>query len=127
MRLLTLGSAWMTVGALNLILLVASAVHDPGVLQPALFVLVNVLHLGLVVSSPLLGTWYWRAGRRWLGVVFWGNLVALEVSAVVRVTWGIFPPLVLFGADVTWLNLYLICLARDHARLYRAEDGAARG
>ena len=122
MRWLTLISAWLTVGALNLILLVGAAVHDPKVLQPALFVLVNVLHLGLVVSSPLLGIWYWRAGPRWLGVVFWINLVALEVSAVVRVVWGIFPPLVLFGADLYWLNLYLVCLARDHDRLYRARS-----
>ncbi len=121
MRLLTLGSAWMTVGALNLILLVGAAVRDPKVLQPALFVPVMVLHLGLIVSSPLLGIWYWRAGLRWLGVVFWMNLVALEVSAVVRVVWGIFPPWVLFGADLYWLNLYLVCLARHHDRPYRAK------
>ena len=101
--------------------------RDPDSIRPVLDGVVHAIHLGLIVSSPLLAAWYWRAGTRWLGVAFGMNLVALGVSAVVRAAWGILPPWVLFGADVYWLNLYLVCLTRDHARLYRAEDGAARG
>ncbi len=122
MRWLTLISSATLILALNAILLLGATFPDADSIRPALNGLVHLIHLGLVVSSPLLAAWYWRAGPRWLGVVFGMNLAALAVSAVARVTWGILPPLVLFGADVTWLNLYLVCLARDHARLYRAED-----
>ena len=120
MRWLTLISSATLIVALNAILLLGATFPDADSIRPVLNGVVHLIHLGLVVSSPLLGIWYWRAGSRWLGVAFGMNLVVLAVSAVVRVAWGIFPPLVLFGADVTWLNLYLVCLARDHDRFYRA-------
>ena len=85
MRRLTFISSATLILALDLILLVGAAMHAPEVRAPALFVLANIIHLGLVVSSPLLGLWYWREGPRWLGVVFWilGDLVD-ELTGVPR-------------------------------------------
>ena len=111
----------MTVAALNLILLLGAVVRDLDSIRPALDWLIHLTDLTLVVSSSLLDFWAWRSGRRLLGIVFGLNLVAFAVAAGLRPGGYIFPPLVLFAADLYWLNLYLVCLARHWELIYRAE------
>ena len=119
MRWISLISSFVLILGLNLILLLGAVVPDADSIRPVLNGLVHLIHLSLVVSSSLLGLWFWRVGLCWLGIVFGLNLVVFAISAGLRPGGFIFPPWVLFGADLYWLNLYLVCLARHGESLYR--------
>ncbi len=121
MRWASLISSVVLILALNAVLLIAATVRDLDSIRPTWDGLVHTIDLSLLTSSLLLGLWFWRVGQRGLGVVFAGNLVVLGVAAILRVEGYIFPPMVLFGADVYWLNLYLVCLARHGEALYRVD------
>jgi hypothetical protein len=96
----------VTVAALDLILLIGAG-DEP----PAWFgVLVLVMDGSLVASSVTLGVAFLGRGRRVLGVLFLGNLVVMLGALVVRASGLQFPRAVLFGADLYWLNLYLVGL-----------------
>ena len=74
--------------------------------------LVLVLDVSLVASSLLLGVGFARGKHRWLSGLFLANLAIFGVAAVLRMSGLAFRPAVMFAADLYWLNLYLIVLAR---------------
>jgi hypothetical protein len=96
----------VTVAALDLILL-AGAGDEP----PVWFgILVLVMDVSLLASSVTLGTVLLARGRRLLGALFLGNLAVMLGALVLRTSGVEFPRAVPFGADVYWLNLYLLGL-----------------
>ena len=64
----------VTVAALNLILLIGAGGEPP----PWFGALVLAMDLSLIASSVALGVAFLRRGRRLLGLLFLGNLVALS-------------------------------------------------
>ena len=122
MRWMTLISSAILILALNTLLLLGATFPDADSIRPTLNGVIVVFEVALLVSSGLLGSWYWRIGPRWLGVVFGGNIAVSAFGMIFRLAGGVFPALVLFGADLYWLNLYLVCLARDFDRLGRIGD-----
>jgi hypothetical protein len=102
----------LTIVTLDLILLLGAAVHDRASIQPFFNGLVVALDLSLVSSSGLLGYLFARQGRLILATVFFLNIGLFMVAFVLRVSGVTFSPLLLFGADLYWLCLYLVCLTR---------------
>ena len=108
----------VTILSLDTILLLGAVVHDPQSIRLVLNGLVAVLDLSLVSSSGLLGLFFMKHRSRFLGAVFFLN-IGIFVVAFILTTSGVrFPPIVLFAADIYWLNLYLICLARYSDRIF---------
>src|SRR4051794_14308594 len=94
----------VTIASLDTILLLGAAVHDPQSIGPVFDGLVAVMDLSLVASSGLLGLLCLKHRSRFLGAVFLLN-IGLFVVAFVLTTSGVrFPPIVLFAADIYWLN-----------------------
>jgi hypothetical protein len=101
-----------TILSLNLILLLGAGVRDPRSIRPLFGGLVMVMDLSLVSSSVLLGFLFARRRNTPLAALFFLNL-GLFAVAFILVAFGVrFHPLLLYAADLYWLNLYLICLAR---------------
>jgi hypothetical protein len=102
----------LTILSLDLILLLGAATPDARSVRPYFGALVAVMDLSLVASSPLLGHFFLKHRSRFLGAAFLLNLGIFAV-ALVLVTSGVrFTPIVLFAADVYWLNLYLIGIVK---------------
>ena len=102
----------VTVLALDLILLLGAGVQDQESIRPVFGGLVMVMDLSLVSSSSLLGFRFARRGNRRLAALFFLN-IGLFVVAFFFVASGVrFHPLLLYAADLYWLNLYLVCLTR---------------
>ena len=102
----------LTILFLDLILLLGAVVHDPQSLRPYFGALVAVMDLSLVASSGLLGLFFLKHHSRSLGAAFLLN-IGLFAAAFILVTSGIrFPPILLFAADIYWLNLYLIGITK---------------
>ena len=108
MKHLTALLSILTILSLDLILLLGALEHDLQSVQPVFNGLVAVMDLSLVSSSALLGLILMRHGARVLGAVFLLNIV-IFAAAFVLVGSGVrFSRVLLFGADIYWLNLYLI-------------------
>jgi hypothetical protein len=107
MRIVGVVLGVITVVALDLILLIGAGGEPP----PWFGALVLVMDLSLIASSVALGVTFLRSGRRLLGLLFLANLVVMLVALILRVSGVQFPRTVLFGADLYWLNLYLVGLA----------------
>jgi hypothetical protein len=83
-------------------------VPDAQSVWPYFGALVAVVDVSLVASSGLLGHFFLKHRSRFLGAAFLLNIGIFAV-ALVLVTSGVrFAPIVLFAADVYWLNLFLI-------------------
>jgi hypothetical protein len=76
-------------------------------------VLVLLMDLGLVTSSLLLTYLFWRERRLKWAVLFAFNLVIMAGASAVRTGGAELSPLILFAADLYWLQLYLVCLLRE--------------
>ena len=108
MKYLTASLSILTILSLDLILLLGAVEHDPQSVRPYFNGLVAVMDLSLVASSGLLGLFFLRHRSRFLGAVFLLN-IGIFVAAFILVASGVrFTPVLLFGADIYWLNLYLI-------------------
>lgn len=107
----------LVVASLDAILLVGAAGPDLGVPPGLIGGLVPVLDVALVASSLLLGLGFARRRQAFLSALFFGNVALFVVAAALRVTGFIFRPAVLFAADLYWLHLYLIVLARHWRRI----------
>ena len=108
MKYLTALLSILTILSLDLILLLGALEHDLQSVRPVFNGLVAVMDLSLVSSSALLGLIFMRHGARVLGAVFLLNIV-IFAAAFVLVGSGVrFSRVLLFGADIYWLNLYLI-------------------
>jgi hypothetical protein len=71
-----------------------------------------VMDLSLVSSSGLLGFHF--AGRRnkLFAALFFLNISLFGVAFILRAFGVRLHPLLLYAADLYWLNLYLVCLTR---------------
>ena len=108
MKYLAASLSLLTILSLDLILLLGAAVHDPQSVRPYFDALVAVMDLSLVASSGLLGLFFLKHHSRFLGAAFLLN-IGIFVVAFVLVASGVrFTPILLFAADIYWLNLYLI-------------------
>jgi len=112
MRSATILLSLATILSLNLLLLLGAAVEDPDSIRRVLNGLVVVLDLSLVSSSGLLGVFFMRRRCRILGALFLLNILIFGVAVILRISGVRFPPVLLFAADLYWLNLYLIGLTR---------------
>jgi hypothetical protein len=98
----------LTVLCLDLVLLLGAAVPDTQSIRPYFNALVAVMDLSLVSSSGLLGLFFLKHHSRFLGAAFLLNIGIFAV-AFLLVTSGVrFARILLFAADIYWLNLYLI-------------------
>jgi hypothetical protein len=98
----------LTIISLDLILILGAAVPDTQSIRPYFGALVAVMDLSLVASSGLLGHFFLTHRFRLLGAAFLLKIGIFAV-ALVLVTSGVrFTPILLFAADIYWLNLYLI-------------------
>jgi hypothetical protein len=102
----------VTIIAVELILLVGASVKDTESVQRFFDGLILIFDLSLVSSSGLLGVLFARRSNRLLATLFFLNIGVFVVAIIVRSVGILFPPLLLFAADLYWLNLYLVCLAR---------------
>jgi hypothetical protein len=102
----------LTILALDLILVLGAAAHDPRSIRPYFGVLVPVMDLSLVASSGLLGLFFLKHRSRFLGAAFLLNLGIFAVALILVTSGARFTPILLFAADVYWLNLYLIGIVR---------------
>ena len=103
----------VTIVSLNIILILGAVIEEPQSRSRALSGPVVVLDLSLVSSSGLLGILFHKRHHRFLGAIFLTNIGILGVAYVVRSLGVHFPPWLLYGADIYWLNLYLICSTRN--------------
>lgn len=108
MKYLAASLSILTILSLDLILVLGAAVHDPRSIRPYFGALVAVMDLSLVASSGLLGHFFLKHRSRFLAAAFLLNIGIFAV-AFLLVTSGVrFAPILLFAADIYWLNLYLI-------------------
>jgi hypothetical protein len=109
---ITIALSLATIIALNLILLLGAGIQDPRSIRPLFGGLVAAMDLSLVSSSCLLGFRFARRRNKLPAALFFLN-IGLFVAAFLLVAFGVrFHPLLLYGADLYWLNLYLVCLTR---------------
>lgn len=120
MRHATLILSIVTILSLDLILLLGAVEKDPGSIRPVLNGLVAVIDLSLVSSSCLLGFLFLRRRSSVLAAVFFLNIVIFVVAFILRSSGVVFPPVMLFLADIYWLNVYLICLSWKFNTLFRS-------
>jgi hypothetical protein len=73
-------------------------------------ILVLVMDISLVASSLLLGYLFARKRQRLWVVLFFLNLLIMLTALVLKLNSIAFSPFLLFGADIYWLNIYLVCL-----------------
>ena len=113
-----------TILSLNLILLLGAGLQDRQPIRSLFGGLVMVMDLCLVSSSGLLGFHFARRRSKLLATLFFLNLGLFLVAFILVASGVLFHPLVLYAADLYWLNLYLVCLAR-HWRTVVAFPGTA--
>jgi hypothetical protein len=102
----------LTILSLDLIFLLGALEHELQSAQSVFNGLVAVMDLSLVTSSALLGLIFMRLGARVLGALSLLNIV-IFMAALILVGSGVrFSRVLLCGADIYWLNLYLICAAK---------------
>ncbi len=109
--------ALVVVVSLNVILLLGAAGEDMGAPPAVLGGSVAIFDVSLVGSSIMLGLTFSRLKRGFLSALFFGNLILFIVAAAARVAGISFRPAVLFAADLYWLNVYLVVLARHWGQL----------
>jgi hypothetical protein len=109
--------ALIVVVSLNVILLLGAAGADMGAPAGVLAASVAIFDVSLVVSSLLLGLTFAKLKRAHLSALFFGNLALFIVAAAVRLSGISFRPAVLFAADLYWLNVYLVVLARHWGQI----------
>ena len=112
MKYLAASLSILTILALDVILVLGAAVHDPRSIRPYFGVLVAVMDLSLVASSGLLGLFFLKHRSRFLGAAFLLNLGIFAVALILVTSGARFTSILLFAADVCWLNLYLIGIVR---------------
>src|SRR3954466_3059637 len=117
MRFLIASLSVVTIVSLDTILLLGAAMHDADSIRPVFNWLVAVMDLSLVASSGLLGLFFLKHRSRFLGAVFLLNICLFVVALVLTTSGFRFSPIVLFAADIYWLNLYLVCLAKYSDRI----------
>jgi hypothetical protein len=96
----------VTVAALDLILLIGAS----GEPLQWFGILVPVLDMSLLASSITFGIAFFRRGNRLFGSLFLANPLILLVALMLRISGVQFSRALLFGADLYWLNLYLVGL-----------------
>lgn len=109
--------ALIVVVSLNVILLLGSAGEDMGAPAGILGGSVAIFDVSLVVSSIVLSITFARLKRGLLSALFFGNLALFIVAAAARVSGISFRPAALFAANLYWLNVYLVVLARHWGQL----------
>jgi hypothetical protein len=109
--------ALIVVVSLNVILLLGSAGEDMGAPAGILGGSVAIFDVSLVVSSIVLSLAFARLKLGLLSALFFGNLALFIVAAAARVSGISIRPAVLFAADLYWLNVYLVVLARHWGQL----------
>ncbi len=102
MRVASVTFGLVTVAALDMVLLLG-ATGEP----PWFGTLVMVMDITLIVSSILLGVVFLRDGKTVLASLFLSNLGLMLAAMLIRAYGLRLTPMVLFGADVYWLNLYI--------------------
>jgi hypothetical protein len=117
--------ALIVVVSLNVILLLGAAGEDMGAPAGALAASVVIFDVSLVVSSLMLGLTFAKLKRAHLSALFFGNLALFIVAAAARVSGISFRPAALFAADLYWLNVYLVVLARHWGQI--AHQGVNSG
>lgn len=113
MRKLSVALMLVTVLSLNAILLIVDGVGTDVMGHNKYFgLLVNVMYLGLIVSSLLQAYLNWQQHRVIWTAVFLANLLLVLVPMTLKVA-GLttISPLFLVGLDLYWLNLYIFYLA----------------
>ena len=102
----------LTIASLNTILLFGAVVRDPESIRTVFNGVVLVIDLSLVSSSLLLGFLFFKHHASFLSSLFLLNVVLFIVASILRIRGAVFPPILLYGADLYWLNLYLVVLSR---------------
>ena len=102
----------LTILCLDLILLFGAAVPDTQSIRPYFNALVAVMDLSLVSSSGLLGLFFLKHHFRFLGAAFLLNIGIFAVAFVLVTSGFRFARILLFAADIYWLNLYLIGITK---------------
>jgi hypothetical protein len=111
MKSLSLILALVVITSLNAILLWGAGTAGNVVGSNSMFgILVLALDVSLVASSFLLGYLFWREHRVAWATLFFTNLLMMMVALVLKLTNTGLSSFVLFGADLYWLDLYLVCL-----------------
>lgn len=105
MRVLAVVLGVVTTAALDLILLIGTGREPP----PWFGLLVLMMDLSLIGSSVALGIVFLGRGHR-LAALFLGNRPVMLVALALRMLEVPIPRAALFGADLYWLNLYLVGL-----------------
>ncbi|HWE36063.1 MAG TPA: hypothetical protein VG406_05770 [Isosphaeraceae bacterium] len=100
----------VVIACLNAILLIGAAFPGRADLKPAFDATILAFDLALVSSSLLLGIFFARRRQRVMAVVFFANVGIEALALIYRGTGRTFSPLALFGADLYWLQLYVIVL-----------------
>jgi hypothetical protein len=88
-------------------------------------ILVMVMDVSLVISSSWLGFLFLRARRIVWASLFFANLLAMAIALIFKLNGISLSSFVLFGADLYWLNLYLVCLCREWQNLKSRPNGLA--
>ena len=109
--------SFLTIASLNTILLLGASVRELESIRTVFDGVVVVMDLSLVISSLLLGFLFFKHQERFLSILFFLNVAVFVVASILRNRGIGFPSIVLFGADLYWLNLYLVSLARNRAIL----------
>ena len=104
--------SFATIVSLNTILLLGVSVRKPDSIQAIFNSVVAVIDVSLVSSSRLLGSLFLNNQAPLLACLFFPNVVIFIIAFFLRIRGVVFPPIVLFGADLYWLNLYLICFLK---------------
>jgi hypothetical protein len=111
MKSLSLVLALVVITSLNAILLWGAGTSGKVVGSNFMFgILVLVMDVSLVTSSFLLAYLFWREHRVLWAALFFTNLLIIMVALVLKFTDTGLSSFVLFGADLYWLDLYLVCL-----------------
>jgi hypothetical protein len=110
-----LGLSLIVIACLNLILLIGAAFPGRVDLKPIFDATILFFDVALVSSSLLLGTLLGRRRERLFAVLFFANVGIFAVAIIYRSVGKPFPPLILFGADLYWLQLYVVVIGR-HGR-----------
>ena len=109
--------SFLTIASLNTILLLGASLRELESIRTVFDGVVVVMDLSLVISSLLLGYLFFKNQAYFLSILFFLNIALFVVASILRIRGVLFSPIVLYGADLYWLNLYLVSLARNRAIL----------
>ncbi len=122
---MTVWTMVQTIVSLNAILLLGALEQDSPLHHWILHSLVPLVDVSLLVSSGFLAIYFGKLRQRRLAGLFALNIIVVLVAGVIRISGFEFPRWLLFGADLYWLNLYLICLVGNFARPDQAPPESA--